>query len=140
MALLYPEESFAIRGAVFEVHKQRGTGFLEKVYQECLEREFALRNIPYERERRILIDYKGSPLEQPYIADFICFNKIIVECKAVEEILGVHKAQLLNYLTATNMRLGFLVNFSEAFIRPLRIVNFNWDPDWQHEWKPASCR
>lgn len=99
-----------------------------------------MRNIPYERERRILIDNKGSPLEQPYIADFICFNKIIVECKAVEEILGVHKAQLLNYLTATNMRLGFLVNFSETFIRPLRIVNFNWDPDWQHEWKPASCR
>ncbi|MBO7559306.1 MAG: GxxExxY protein [Bacteroidaceae bacterium] len=128
MSLIFPSESFAIRGAIFEVHKQKGPGFLEKVYQECLEQEFIKRNIPYEREKRIFIDYKGQTLQQVYIADFVCYDKIIVECKAVGEILDVHKAQVLNYLRATNLRLGFLVNFSELFITPLRVVNFMWQP------------
>jgi len=125
MALLYPTESYAIRGAIFEVHKQKGSGFLEKVYQECLEQEFIQRGIPYEREKRIKIDYKGKVLEQEYIADFVCYGKIIVECKAVKELVDVHRAQIINYLRATNLRLGFLVNFSENFVVPERFVNFN---------------
>ncbi len=107
-----------------------GTGFLEKVYQESLEKEFLLRGIPYEREKRIFLNYKGDRLKQSYIADFICYDKIIVECKAVAELLDIHKIQLLNYLTATNLRLGFLINFSEIFIRPIRVINNAWDPDW----------
>lgn len=128
MALLFPEESYAIRGAIFEVHKQKGVGFLEKVYQECLEIEFRKQNIPFEREKRISIDYKGTPLQQEYIADFVCYGKIIVECKAVAELLNVHRSQVINYLKATNMQLGFLVNFNESFIRPERFVNFDWEP------------
>jgi len=126
MALIYPEESYAIRGAIFEVHKQKGTGFLEKVYQECLEREFRERGIPYEREKRIKIDYKGIKLKQEYVADFVCYNKIIVECKAVKEITNTFRAQVINYLRATNLRLAFLVNFGELFVTPERIVNFYW--------------
>lgn len=130
MALVYETESYAIRGAIFEVHKNLGTGFLEKVYQECLEKEFLLRNIPYKREQRFLLDYKGERLKQAYVADFVCYDKIIVECKAVTMLTNAHKAQLLNYLTATNFRLGFLVNFSETFIQPIRMINDTWDPDW----------
>lgn len=129
MAILYPTESYAIRGAIFEVHKQKGSGFLEKVYQECLEQEFIQRGIPYEREKRIKIDYKGKVLGQEYIADFICYGKIIVECKAVKELVDIHRAQIINYLRATNLRLGFLVNFSEYFVVPERFVNFNWTPE-----------
>jgi len=130
MALLFEQESYNIRGAIFEVHKNMGTGFLEKVYQESLEKEFLLRGIPYEREKRIFLNYKGDRLKQSYIADFICYDKIIVECKAVTELLDIHKIQLLNYLTATNLRLGFLINFSELFIKPIRVINNAWDPDW----------
>ena len=129
MALLYPEESYAIRGAIFEVHKQKGTGFLERVYQECLEREFRERAIPFEREKRIKIDYKGFELKQDYVADFVCYDKIIVECKAVKEITDTHRAQIINYLRATNLRLGFLVNFGELFVIPERIINFHWQPE-----------
>ena len=130
MALIYAEESYNIRKVLFEVHKNMGTGFLEKVYQESLEKEFLISGIPYRREVHFRLDYKGEPLRQTYIADFICYDKIIVECKAVSEILNVHKAQLLNYLTASNLRLGILVNFSEPFLKSIRLINSNWDPDW----------
>jgi GxxExxY protein len=126
MSLIYPDESYAIRGVIFEVHKQKGTGFLEKVYQECMEHELRSQGIPFEREKRILIDYKGVQLKQEYVAYFVCYGKIIVECKAVKELTDVHRAQVVNYLRATNMRLGFLVNFSEYFIQPERIINFGW--------------
>ena len=130
MALLFQQESFAIRGAIFEVHKNLGTGFLEKVYQESLEKEFLIRNIPYEREKRFIVNYKGEPLKQEYIADFICYNKIIVECKAVSELENVHRAQVINYLKATNLQLGLLVNFWEMYIQPERLINFEFDADW----------
>jgi len=125
--LIYPKESFAVRGAIFEVHNEMGTGFAEKVYQECLEKEFTLRGIPFVREQQLRIQYKGELLTQDYYPDFVCYGKIVVECKTVKEIEGFHKAQLLNYMKASNFRLGFLVNFSETFINPLRFVNFNWD-------------
>ena len=93
MSLLYPEESYRINGAIYEVHKELGPGLLEKVYQEALEKELILQGIPYEREKDFTIMYKGEELDQKYIADFVCYGKIVVELKAVDEILPVHKAQ-----------------------------------------------
>ena len=121
---LYPNESYRINGALFEVHKHLGPGLLEKVYQEALEKEFILQGIPFEREKEFTIVYKEEPLEQKYIADFVCFDKIIVELKAVEDLLPIHTAQVLNYLCITGYELGFLVNFNARKIRLQRIVRF----------------
>lgn len=121
---LYKEESYAIRGAIMSVHRELGCGFLERVYQDALELEFKLRGIPYEREKQIQITYKGYPLGEPYRADFICYGKIIVELKAVNELLGIHKAQVINYLKATKLKLGILMNFNDAIVYPERIINW----------------
>jgi GxxExxY protein len=109
--LLYEKETYAIRGAVFEVYSEMGSGFLEPVYQECLEKEFTSRAIPYVAQGELRLTYKNEPLEQIYKPDFICFGMIIVELKAVRELAPEHKAQLLNYMKATRLRLGLLVNF-----------------------------
>jgi GxxExxY protein len=109
--LLYAEETYAIRGAIFDVYREMGSGFLEAVYQECLEKEFQHRNVPYLAQAELRLVYKGDLLLQTYKADFVCFGKIIVEIKAVKEIAPEHRAQLLNYLRATGMKLGLLVNF-----------------------------
>lgn len=122
--LLYREESYNIRGALFAVFNELGCGYLERVYQDALEVELRLRNIPYEREKTIQITYKGEPLGDPYRADFVCYGKIIVELKAVTEILGVHRAQVVNYLKAIKANLGFLVNFGEEDIKIERIVRY----------------
>ncbi len=98
---------------------------LEKVYQDALEVEFKLRNIPYEREKRFAVNYKGVTLDSFYIADFFCFDKIIVELKSVTELLDIHKAQVKNYLSLTGAELGLLYNFSEPYITPIRILNPN---------------
>lgn len=120
---LYREESYKIRGAIFAVHRELGCGFLERVYQDALEYEFQERGIPYEREKNIPIMYKGKPLGEPYRADFVCYGKIIVELKALAELEGVHRSQVINYLKATGIKLGILVNFGEDFIQPERILN-----------------
>ena len=122
--LFYRDESYKIRGALFAVHNELGCGFLERVYQDALEVEFRLRNIPYEREKSIQIVYKGEPLGEPYRADFVCYGKVIIELKSVSEILVVHRAQIINYLKATKMKLGFLVNFGEESINIERIVRY----------------
>ena len=109
--LLYETESYAIRGAIFEVYREMGNGFLKPVYQECLEMEFQRRKIPSRAQVELKLTYKDEPLEQTYKPDFICFDKIIVELKAVKEIAPQHKAQVINYLKATRFRLGLLVNF-----------------------------
>lgn len=109
--LIYGAETFAIRGAVFEVYKEMGCGFLEAVYQECLEKELQRRGIPYFAQQELPLTYKGEILSQAYKPDLICFGKIIVELKAAKEIAPEHKAQLLNYLKASQIRLGLLVNF-----------------------------
>ena len=111
MSLIFEEESFAIRGACFEVYKTLGSGFLEAVYQEALAQEFRLQNIPFAEQCELKLQYKNIPLHQTYKPDFICFDKIIVEIKAVSALAPEHEAQLLNYLKITNMRLGLLVNF-----------------------------
>lgn len=121
--MVYKKESYDICGAMFAVHKELGCGFLERVYQDALEIEFQERGIPYEREKEIRIMYKGRPLCDPYRADFVCYGKIIVELKAVSETTGVHRAQILNYLKATKMKLGILANFGERFLTPERILN-----------------
>ncbi|MCA0444635.1 MAG: GxxExxY protein [Bacteroidetes bacterium] len=108
---IFKEESYAIRGAIFDVYKELGHGFLEGVYQECLEKEFRLRGIPFSSNQEIRLFYKGAELNQAYKPDFICFNKIIVELKATGILTKDHRAQLFNYLKATKFRLGFLVNF-----------------------------
>lgn len=109
--IIYPDESYRIIGACFEVYKEKGCGFLEAVFQECLEIEFDLQEIPFVPQHSLPLTYKGRPLQQCYIADFVCFDKIIVELKAVEKLADEHRAQVLNYLHATGFKLGLLVNF-----------------------------
>ena len=109
--LLYEDETYAIRGAVFEVYNEMGCGFLEAVYQECLERELKLRNIPFVAQPALQLEYKREALMQVYKPDLICFDSIIVELKALSATNGEHQAQVLNYLKATGKKLGLLVNF-----------------------------
>lgn len=124
MPLLYADESYKIAGAIYEVHKELGPGLMEKVYQEALEKELKLQNIPFEREKSFTVMYKGEELEQKYIADFVCYDKIIVELKAVDELLPVHTAQVINYLAITGYKLGLLVNFNSPKVIPERIVRY----------------
>jgi len=109
--LLFKDEVYAIQGAVFEVYREMGCGFLEAVYQECLQRELGGRDIPFAAQPILSMSYKGNRLEQNYRPDVICYDKIILELKAVQEIAPAHEAQLHNYLKASGLRLGLLVNF-----------------------------
>jgi len=109
--LWYREECYQIQGAVFDVYKEMGCGFLEAVYHECLGREFLKRDIPFTEHQELKLFYKGDALRQTYIPDFVCYESIIVEIKALSVTTGAHKAQVLNYLKATGMRLGLLINF-----------------------------
>ena len=111
MAVVYKDESYQIMGACFEVYNQKGCGFLEPVYQQCLEIELALQGIPFSAQQELALDYKGHRLRQTYKPDFICFEKIIVELKAASELTDEHRAQVHNYLKATGLKLGLLVNF-----------------------------
>jgi len=111
MNLIYEKETYAIRGAVFEVYKEMGCGFLESVYQECLEKEMKARGVPFVTQPELRLKYKGSVLQQIYKPDFICYDLIILELKAVKDIAPEHKAQVINYLKATNLKLGRLINF-----------------------------
>ena len=111
MELVLEEETYAIRGAIYEVYKNLGSGFLEAVYQEALEMELASRVIPFKAQAEIEIKYKGKLLKQSYRADLLCYDKIILELKAVKTLLPEHEAQLQNYLRATGMKVGLLVNF-----------------------------
>ena len=111
MRLIFEEESYAIRGACFEVYKIKGHGFLESVYQECLEIELETRDIPFVAQPKLALEYKARKLKTEFCPDLICFEKMIVELKAVSAITDAHRAQVHNYLRATNMKLGLLVNF-----------------------------
>lgn len=109
--LLYAEETGRILGACFEVYRQKGCGFLEAVYHECLCIEFRHREIPFEHEPRLQLAYRGEPLTQFYSPDFVCFGRVVLEIKALREIADEHRAQILNYLKASGCRVGLLVNF-----------------------------
>ena len=111
MSLIYEQETYKILGACFEVYKQKGCGFTEPVYQECLAIEFEIQKIPFVAQPKIQLEYKGRILEQFFKPDFICFDKIIVEIKALSDLIEVNKSQTLNYLNATNFELALLINF-----------------------------
>lgn len=121
--LFYEAESFAIRGACYEVHNEKGSGFFESVYEECLEKEMRLQGIPFRAQPELRLDYKGEVLEQKYKPDLICYERIIVELKTVEFLTDKHRGQVMNYLKATGMKLGFLVNFAaHPKVEIIRIV------------------
>lgn len=109
--LIYPEESYAIIGACFDVYNDKGCGFLEPIYHDCVGIELGLRRIPFVHEPSLALTYKGVSLRHTYSPDFTCFEKIVLELKACEQIADEHVAQVLNYLNATGYRLGLLVNF-----------------------------
>lgn len=109
---------------MMSVQHELGSGFAEKVYQEALELEFLEKAIPFQRESRLAIWYKGVKLKQEYVADFVCFDKIIVEIKAVTELNDMHRAQVFNYLKASNLDLALLVNFGEIPLKIERIFNY----------------
>ena len=109
--ILYRDECYQIQGAVFNVYREMGCGFLEAVYQECLEKELLHQNIPFVAQQRLNLFYKREALKQVYVPDFICHDSIIVEIKALPKITPQHEAQVLNYLKATKIHLGLLVNF-----------------------------
>lgn len=111
MAMIFDKECYAIRGAIFEVYSILGSGFAEDVYQEALEAELGDRSIPFVAHPRLQIRYKERLLEKVYVPDVVCFDKIILELKAVKELLPEHDAQLINYLKATSLQLGMLINF-----------------------------
>ena len=122
MPLIFESESYEIIGAAMEVHKELGCGFSEPVYQEALELEFLRRAIPHEREKQLQIYYKGVLLDKKYICDFICYGQIIVELKALSNLISEHEAQVLNYLKATGFRLGLLINFGGKSLEYKRLV------------------
>ena len=122
MKLLYEEETYLIIGAAMAVHQELGGGFLEAVYQEALEREFLFRNIVYKREIPITIYYKNEPLNKSYITDFMYFGEIIVELKALSALTTEHQAQVLNYLAASRLKLGLILNFGRSNLEYKRMI------------------
>ena len=121
--LIYKDECYKINGAIFAVHKSLGPGLKEISYQQAMAIELQYQGIPFEREKRFPLYHRGIKLESEYIADFVCFGKIVLELKAVSELLDLHRAQLQNYLAVTHFKIGLLVNFNDTFIVPERIVN-----------------
>ena len=109
--LLHKDQTYKIIGACFEVYTEKGCGFLEGVYQECLEIELDLQGIPFVAKKPLNLQYKGRLLRHTYEPDFICFDKIVVELKAASQLADEHRAQLINYLNATGLEVGLLVNF-----------------------------
>jgi GxxExxY protein len=120
--LVFKEEAYKIIGACMEVHSELGSGFLEPVYQEALEIVFEGQGISFEREKELPIHFRGGVLNKRYIADFICFGKIIVELKALSTLDSNHEAQVMNYLKATGFKLGLLINFGGKSLQYKRIV------------------
>lgn len=119
--LLFKEESYKNIGAAMEVHRLLGCGFVEPVYQEALEKEFTLRGIPFEREKELNINYKGPALLKTFRVDFICYDKIILELKAVKEFTDELYAQIYNYLRASRIDLGILIIFGLSSIEFQRV-------------------
>lgn len=120
--LLHKEKTFQIIGAAMAVHKYLGCGFTEKVYQDALEVEFQARGIPYEREQPMEVLYRGVRLNSQFVPDFICFDNIIVELKAVKELEDIHRAQAINYGKVAETEVALLINFGESSLRYERFV------------------
>ncbi len=122
MGMQFENETYAIIGAAMAVHRELGCGFLEKVYQQALAIEFDLRGIPYEREKHLFVTYKDHILDQDYYADFVCYDNIIVELKAVSSLQSEHIAQVINYLNCAQSDVGLLLNFGEESLVYKRLV------------------
>ena len=122
LELLYGSETYSIIGAAMTVHNELGPGFLETVYQEALEYEFSLNNIPLQKEAPLNVFYKNRLLSRFFIADFICYDKIIIELKSVTALHNEHVAQVLNSLKATKFKLGLLINFGTSKLEYKRII------------------
>jgi GxxExxY protein len=109
--LIYKEDAYKIVGVAMEVYNEKGFGFHEPVYQECMELELSFQSVLFEPQRELKLEYKGHALKQKYIPDLLCFGRIVVELKAVSALTDEHRGQVLNYLRATGMKLGLLINF-----------------------------
>ncbi len=112
--LIYKEETYAIVGAAIEVHRELGNGFLESVYEEALKLELSARNIPFQTQVKLPIYYKGQLLQKEFVADFIVYDKIILELKCISHLSSVEEAQIINYLKVTGLQLGLLINFGST--------------------------
>ena len=120
---IYPDETYAIVGAAMEVHRILGPGFSESIYQEALAIEFERQGIPFEKEKAIIVKYKDIDLHNTFRADFVCYQDIIVELKALESTTPEHRSQVINYLKSTGFKLGLLINFGERQLYRRRIIN-----------------
>ena len=116
------QRTYQIIGAAMEVHKELGSGFLEAVYQEALEKEFINQGLPYHSQPVVNVFYKGQVLNKTYQPDFTCFDEVIVEIKAMEKLSGVEQAQIINYLKATRLKVGLLMNFGSKSLEHRRFV------------------
>ena len=123
--ILYKEESYKIIGACMKVHRELGAGFLEAIYEEALKKEFDKMGIPFENQVKLQVFYEGEKLDKYYKADCICYDKIVLELKAVNQIPIVFYAQLKNCLAATKKELGMLINFGQPSLTYKRIINSN---------------
>ncbi len=117
------QRTYKIIGAGIEVHKHLGCGFLEAVYQEALEREFVIQGIPFRSQPTVEIAYKRQVLNKTYQPDFICYDEVIVEIKAISSLTGIEEAQLINYLKATGLKVGLLINFGNKSLEHKRLVH-----------------
>ncbi len=133
MRKLEDDESFKVIGAAMEVHRELGPGFLEHVYHEALEFEFTERNIPYKHEVDLPIWYKGRLLRKTYRVDFVCYDSLLVEIKALSQIGNIETSKVINYLKATNFDRALLVNFGAASLQYKRKVN-----KWKRSEKSAQ--
>ena len=118
----FKEECYEIIGACMVVHNELGCGFLEAVYQEALSIEFHENEIPFEMEKSLHIHYKEYLLEKKYVADFLCYNEVLVELKAIDELTSEHLSQVLNYLKASRKKVGLLVNFGKTKLQFQRVI------------------
>ena len=123
--LIHENETYQIIGAAMEVHKTLGCGFTEKVYQDALEKEFLRQSIPFVRESSMQVVYKEEVLSSTFVPDFVCYNKIIVELKEVEELSGLHESQAINYAHVADMKVALLINFGTEALEYKRLFNPN---------------
>jgi GxxExxY protein len=123
MALILETETYSIIGACIKVHQALGSGFLESVYQEAIRLEFEKQQIPYSQQKRLSIIFDGNPLDKFFVADFVCYNSIILEIKAASFIHPDNSKQVINYLKATNFEVGLLINFGQSSLKWKRFIN-----------------